>query len=640
MRPVLIFSHWLLYALITLNYYSILFAIGLLLTTSDAFAQIPRNFGQGNSSNSSEQNEESPESDSTSYAYILTGNINKKIIISDTAADVGYLHKNPMQRDGHELINTGNYGSATYPLIYRPKVYTGFNSGYNQYRAFHISIDNFRFYEQNRPITDIFFSQLSTQENLEVGAAFSRNFSQGLSLSLNYHRISQRGIYTGQDVRATALGIGLRYISPDGKYNAFLIFTHNANDEGNNGGVINEAALDQRFKRAVATKLANARTRQQEREITYIQYYMLSKASSKNFMINLQNTISYKPSYYKFSDNAIRGDDTLFYPGLQIDKRGIRRYTDIQQYSAGFYANGERTKGASGKIGILLDVFTINNSPANFSRTDLTAIFDGKIPIFKEINMESSAKLGLLKNIGNFDLEGKVQLKLPKIGILEGGVRFFRSEVAYNSTTLVINQILQKDTLLTKPIGSSFNIELKIPQIDFSAGIVQNVINNPVFWNENGLPESYRGVFSSSYLRVKQNVKFWKFHLNSQAHFQLLSSKIYPIPSFYSTHQLYYAGKWFKKVMDVNLGLDARFIGDYNGPAYQPLYGEYYQSTNNLPFFPAVNLYFLARVSSFRAMLVMENFSQYFNNKYNFDTAGHPQFDPLLRFGLQWLLKD
>jgi Putative porin len=93
-------------------------------------------------------------------------------------------------------------------------------------------------------------------------------------------------------------------------------------------------------------------------------------------------------------------------------------------------------------------------------------------------------------------------------------------------------------------------------------------------------------------------------------------------------------------VMDVNIGIDARFIADYDGPTFQPLFGEFSQSNTTLPFFPAANFYLLARVSSFRVMVVMENFTQYFRDDYNFDVINHPQFDPKLRFGIQWLLKD
>ncbi len=64
------------------------------------------------------------------------------------------------------------------------------------------------------------------------------------------------------------------------------------------------------------------------------------------------------------------------------------------------------------------------------------------------------------------------------------------------------------------------------------------------------------------------------------------------------------------------------------------------QTDTSLPFYPASNLFISVRISSFRAMFIMENFSQYFRNDYNFDIVNHPQFDPKFRMGFRWLLKD
>ncbi|HMU04753.1 MAG TPA: hypothetical protein PJ990_14065, partial [Saprospiraceae bacterium] len=140
--------------------------------------------------------------------------------------------------------------------------------------------------------------------------------------------------------------------------------------------------------------------------------------------------------------------------------------------------------------------------------------------------------------------------------------------------------------------------------------------------------------------RLKQNFRIWRIHLDNQFHYQVFSNNLYPLPSYYSTHQLYYSGSAFKKVMDLNIGLDVRLVDDFEGGVYHPVYGEFVKTDTNLPFFPAANLYLIARVSSFRAIIMLENFSQRFRNDINFDAIGHPQFDSKLRFGLYWLLKD
>ncbi|MFZ1748570.1 MAG: putative porin, partial [Saprospiraceae bacterium] len=284
--------------------------------------------------------------DTTIYNYVLLSDIFEKYVISDTLADIHFLHQNSGLREGGQYINTANYGSAMQTMIFDPSIRTGFNTGYDQYKYYQTDLNNFRFYEQNRPLSDLYFSQLSTQENINVAAAFSRNFKNGLSLSLNYSRISQTGFYATQDTKSTSFGIGLRYQSPEKKYNAFLVFIHNANQESHIGGIVDETDLHQTFKQNIDVLLSDATTRQQERSLAFIQYYQLNRATSPKWNLYIKNDLVYRPSYFKFSDESIQDQNsTSFYQPWANDTRGIRRYLAVNQLSNVFYINGQSTTG-------------------------------------------------------------------------------------------------------------------------------------------------------------------------------------------------------------------------------------------------------------------------------------------------------
>ena len=601
------------------------------------------NLGKSNSDqtqNTQQQEDTGP--DTTIYMYVLLDNIFQKTNMVDTAADVNFLHRDQIWRDGKEQYNTGNRGSATSPLRYSPAINTGFNTGYKQYDIYKLSTDKFKFYEQNRPLAELSFTQLANQQNLHVGSEFSRNFSDGISVSLNYNRISQTGIYNNQATKSTNFGIGFRYRSKSDKYNAFLVFLQNANEEINSGGISNLSDLaENEFRASIDTKLNNASTRQQERTLAFVQYLKLNNAKSKTWRVYLRNDLEYKPSYYRFSDNKLNTkSDSTFYGDLNIDVRGIRRYVTVNQIRNSFFVNGERIAGIQGRIGLTFDYFDITNGNTPSSRTDLTLRFDGKVPISKGLEMNTSAKLGLLNNAGNFDVSGKIDINVSKFAVLSSGIQLFRSEQALNANTLIINDQAIFSNDFSPSFGTILHADLDIPKIGFQAGFAQNIVNNPVFWNQQFLPEQFNGVLSNTYFRVKQNFKLWKIHLDNQLHYQIFSNNLYPLPTYYSTHQLYYAGSAFKKVMDLNIGLDVRLVDDFKGGVYHPVYGEYVRTETNLPFFPSANLYLIARVSSFRAIFMLENFSQRFRKDINFDAVDHPQFDSKLRFGFYWLLKD
>ncbi|MFN8339975.1 MAG: putative porin, partial [Saprospiraceae bacterium] len=93
--------------------------------------------------------------DTTIYKYLYINDIFHKIDFADTLANIAFLHKFGLSNQG-EYVNTGNYGSAVQSIIYHPEVNIGFSHGYNQYRYYQIRPENFRFYEQNRPLADVF----------------------------------------------------------------------------------------------------------------------------------------------------------------------------------------------------------------------------------------------------------------------------------------------------------------------------------------------------------------------------------------------------------------------------------------------------------------------------------------------------
>jgi hypothetical protein len=605
-------------------------------------AQIPKTINTNSSPTQSTSSDlleiEGP--DSTIYNYVLLNDIFKLHTIDDSLASISFLHKDPMWHDGNELVNTGNRGSASYPLLYRPNVNIGFNDGYNQYYPYKLNLANFKFYEQNRPIADLNFSQLADQQNISVGAEFSRNFSNGLSFSINYKRLSQKGFFANQNTKSTNFGAGLRYKSKNERYNAFLIFIQNANEENHNGGILNLDDLNEQFLTNIPTILSDAKTRQQEQTYGIVQYYKLSRSTRDAWRIYLRNDLVYMPSYFQFGDDIINdSSDSLFYGNLAIDNRGIRRNLEIDHFKNAFYIHGEKIKGASSRLGITYDRFAIING-SDSTRNDLTLSYDGRLPILNKFFINVSGKLGLLKNAGNFDLTGQIEFNPSSSINLNTGIKFFNSEQNYNAQFLRLNDQIIINQNLDKSLGSILFGELQLIKLKFKASIAQSVVNKPVYWDTSGKVVQDNGVISVTSLSIAQNFRLWKLHFDNHLHFQILSDKIYPLPSFYSTHQLYYANSVFKKAMDINFGLDIRLINDYRGGQYQPVFGTYHLSDTNLPFFPAVNLYLMARISTFRVILMMENFSQSFVSEHNFDVINHPQFGSKFRFSVQWLLKD
>ena len=87
-------------------------------------------------------------------------------------------------------------------------------------------------------------------------------------------------------------------------------------------------------------------------------------------------------------------------------------------------------------------------------------------------------------------------------------------------------------------------------------------------------------------------MKFWRFHLDTKAVYQLTSNKnILPLPDFAVYSNFYYMDKFFK-VLTVQIGVDIRYHTAYYANAYMPALGQYYiQDKLLIGNYPQMNVY-------------------------------------------------
>ena len=580
--------------------------------------------------------------DSADYSYFHTDDIFTFHTPNDTLADITHLQKVTLWNENQHYANTGNYGSALWPLIFRPEMPVGFHIGTEVYQFYQVRPKTFRFFTSDTPVSDLFFSQLGNQNNLLVGADFSRSFTQGISMSLNYKRLSYAGQYLGADTKSTGFGLGFKFESPDKRHHTVLLFTQNANEEGHNGGVTSDSLVrDNPFRRSVPTRLRDATSRQQRQSYVWHQYLMFSKQNKSASQFYILNTVKYQPSYYQVSERVTDSlQHTQFYNFAAFDTRGMRRLTELSHWSEGLFLHAEKKQGISGRIGLTYDLFNLSDGPVRVQRNDVTASFNGYVPIFKTLFIRTQARLGLLDNIGRFHMGGQLDVKLSDWLILTGGLELFRSEPSYMSQNVIVNDIREIENDFNNPFGSVLSAHFYVPKISLKVGLTQTLIDQMIYYDLRGMPKQSSAIFNISQIYASHQLKWGIFGLDNRIFIQTQPNNILPLPDVLSSHQLYLTGRWFKKVMDVTFGIDARITSRYIGPSFHPLFMNFHQSSEHLNTIPMVHAFFMAKVSQFRALLMMDNISQYFTSETQYQVTGHPQFDPLFRLSLRWMLLD
>ena len=565
---------------------------------------------------------------------------------ADTTLDNALKYADPARDPANPRANLGNVSSASHPLLYRPSRVTRFHSGYHEYEPYNIAIDQFKYFKTNRAISDLYFSSIANQENLSIKTDFTRNFSDGIQLSVNYRRNSNFGFYSTQRARTTNFGSGLWYQSPKDKYNFFFTYVSNVNTEEQNGGVADKTLFGSQFaefREAIPTFLFDANTRHQQRSIRASNYYKISSPDSSQWNLQLQYDLEYSWNYWNYDDVLNNTEtDSILYQEYKIDDRGMRTYIQDNSLSQAAYIHGIGPKGYQGKVGLQYDRHKIRQANQDSTINDLSLKFDASIPFIKSLQLYTNGSLGLGANAGSFDFDGYVNINVKDWAQLKGGSSFFRRSVELIEDQFWVNDQKIFDNDFSKPFGSTLYGTLSIPKINSSISLRQTLENNPIVWGDNAMPYQFDGLFSSTQLNANIHFSLGGWHLENYVQYQILSEDIIDLPEFVSTHLFYWDGNIFSNNMNLRVGVQSRFVPEYTAQRFMPAIGRFYTGDEAIDYYTDIDFFISFRVQSMRMFFQMQNIADFWNGdrEINYQVENYPQFDAKLRYGVRWLLFD
>ncbi|SHE83159.1 Putative porin [Dysgonomonas macrotermitis] len=144
-------------------------------------------------------------------------------------------------------------------------------------------------------------------------------------------------------------------------------------------------------------------------------------------------------------------------------------------------------------------------------------------------------------------------------------------------------------------------------------------------------------------LQLDQNFSFRALHWDNQLVFQTSSDEsVLPLPKFNVYSNLYIKVK-LAKVLGIQLGVDARYFTEYNGPGYDPVTLQFYnQEDQNIKIgnFPLINAYANFHLKKTRFFVMMYNIGKDFNNSRYFSAVHYPINPMIFKMGLSWNFTD
>ena len=255
-----------------------LFLLFLLsLFTTPLFGQFPGTGGFGNFGNqpSSSQEEFVELIDTFGVFYFYVDNPNEETPFSDTLL-TGFQQYDPIRTRDFEYANLGNQGSPARPLFFQPTYRKGFDIGYHQFDIYHIDKTNIPYYRLENPFTRAAYSQ-NNKDNLSFKGEYSRNFSDGINMSIYALRTNHVGQIRNQRAFNTSFANNWWYHDKKGKYDGFFAIVSNSNLHRNNGGIVlpPDSVVVNNPVTLTVNIPSDATTKHTLRSFTYTQYYKL-----------------------------------------------------------------------------------------------------------------------------------------------------------------------------------------------------------------------------------------------------------------------------------------------------------------------------------------------------------------------------
>jgi hypothetical protein len=182
----------------------------------------------------------------------------------------------------------------------------------------------------------------------------------------------------------------------------------------------------------------------------------------------------------------------------------------------------------------------------------------------------------------------------------------------------------------------------------FSPGVTYTILSNSIYFAEfkDGLiskqSSGNQQIFSPE---VRLSLRFLKnFKISSQAIYTQLwknDDDIIRIPELFVNAQLAYQGFFFKKALQLELGVDVHYKSDYKAYGYAPDVQSYYvQNTKIIKGFPVADVFMNARIKQGRLFLKYHNAVQAFSPTGYLLTYGYPGVGNVIDFGFEIPLFD
>lgn len=598
----------------------------------------------------------------TKYTDYKVINLKKRdTIYIDTTLNIQkeYTH-NFRRKDNFELLSFHNQGQTFNSLGYNFRNISEFpDIGFNAKQFNYLNIDDIDYYRVPTPTTEIMY-KTGQEQGQVLDALFTFNLSKRLNLSFAYRGLRSLGQYRRSLSSTGNFRATMTYSTPKDQYNVQTHLTTQDFTNEENGGLTTESLNNFLSNDPNFTDRGRLDVNLTDSESLFdgTRFYLdhnfklfnsKDTTNTKNFTnLKVGHKLHYEKKFFTFEQGNVT---TTAFGEASKTSGEVRESSDYRLINNQGYLEFN-SKYVLGRFRVKANYTTVNYG--------YDTIYNSNILINKKRLTGDAIALGADWNgrVGNFKVNANA-LVTPGSGYLAGN--HFSGEAIYEKdsvfkvkgTVLLISKAPSFNTQFFQSVYNKYNWENNFTNIDtrnlgFSfkskwgnASVDFTNIEDYVYFDTDSLPKQFNG--SIAYLKVKANKEFKffkKFALNNTIMYQNVSSgsEVFRVPEFVTRNTLYYTDHWFKgNPLEVQIGATFKYFTKFRANAHNPLLGEFILQNDTEIGFPAVDVFFNAKVRRTRIFFKIDNISSNFlQDKNYFSAPSHPYRDMSIRFGLVW----
>ena len=368
----------------------------------------------------------------------------------------------------------------------------------------------------------------------------------------------------------------------------------------------------------------------------------------------LMHRLAYKKGTYRFSDISAFADSS-YYKNLLFDFRGLRHYVQTRKIENTFAISTFKPRKPSAdkvkqqsdffEVGIRHSFNWIDEVAADSTVNNLFLTGKWNFAPNERLKVKTYAHIGLWDNAGDYRVSGEFFFDLKKLGQLKlnGINQLYRPELLQQRFYISQRNAWTNDFKPT--LETNLSATYALPKWGFQASGQYHLLNNFIYFDTLATAQQTGAPLSIFQLILQQNFRFGNFHLDNVIILQQTTNDALNLPNLFSKHSFYYDGKWFKRKLQIKLGVDVRMNNSYFANTYNPLVGQFIlQNKQKINFFPAVDASASIKVQQFRFFVKAENLTRFFAetvgsiraDEQYYQAALYPIQNTRFRLGLGW----